>query len=126
MTHPKKHPATQDHSQKIGKGPSSYWLHNSKVVFEALALKPGEAVLDLGCGPGDYSLAAAKIVGPSGTVTSIDKWQYHLNGLIVTAACQRLDNLTAMVGDITGTLPVTSCAISPSASQISCGRDATA
>src|SRR6185312_3982162 len=35
-------------------------------------LEPGMRVLDLGCGVGDVSLAAAEIVGPSGLVTGID------------------------------------------------------
>ena len=36
-------------------------------------LKPGMRVLDLGCGMGDVSLLAAKLVGSSGHVTSIDR-----------------------------------------------------
>jgi ubiquinone/menaquinone biosynthesis C-methylase UbiE len=36
-------------------------------------LKPGMRVLDLGCGVGDVSLLAAKLVGSNGQVTSIDR-----------------------------------------------------
>lgn len=36
-------------------------------------LKPGMAVLDVGCGVGDVSLIAAGIVGPTGSVLGIDK-----------------------------------------------------
>ncbi len=35
-------------------------------------LRPGMRVLDVGCGPGDVSLIAAKLVGPSGTVLGVD------------------------------------------------------
>lgn len=38
-------------------------------------------VLDLGCGTGDVSILAAKIVGPSGSVTGID----HDGGVLATA-----------------------------------------
>jgi len=106
MTHPTKHPANNHHPQSAGKGPSSFWMHDTIAVFDALALKPGETVIDLGCGPGDYSLAAARTVGPSGTVTALDKWQYFIEGLKDKASDRGLDNIKAMVGDITGTLPV--------------------
>jgi ubiquinone/menaquinone biosynthesis C-methylase UbiE len=36
-------------------------------------LKPGMRVLDLGCGMGDVSLLAARLVGSTGHVTSIDR-----------------------------------------------------
>lgn len=35
-------------------------------------LRPGMRVLDIGCGPGDVSLIAARLVGPSGTVLGVD------------------------------------------------------
>jgi ubiquinone/menaquinone biosynthesis C-methylase UbiE len=34
---------------------------------------PGMRVLDLGCGPGDVSMLAAELVGPSGSVVGIDR-----------------------------------------------------
>jgi SAM-dependent methyltransferase len=35
-------------------------------------LRPGMRVLDVGCGPGDVSLVAAKLVGPTGSVLGVD------------------------------------------------------
>jgi len=35
-------------------------------------LRPGMRVLDVGCGPGDVSFVAARLVGPQGTVIGID------------------------------------------------------
>ena len=35
-------------------------------------LRPGMRVLDVGCGPGDVSFAAARLVGPTGTVVGVD------------------------------------------------------
>jgi len=46
-------------------------------------LEPGMRVLDLGCGVGDVSLAAAEIVGASGQVTGID---ISPNALVVARA----------------------------------------
>jgi ubiquinone/menaquinone biosynthesis C-methylase UbiE len=33
---------------------------------------PGDTVLDLGCGPGYFSLPLARMVGPGGTVIAVD------------------------------------------------------
>jgi ubiquinone/menaquinone biosynthesis C-methylase UbiE len=35
-------------------------------------LRPGMRVLDMGCGPGDVSFVASRLVGPEGTVLGID------------------------------------------------------
>ena len=35
-------------------------------------LRPGMGVLDIGCGPGDVSFIAARLVGPTGTVLGVD------------------------------------------------------
>ena len=47
-------------------------------------LEPGMRVLDLGCGMGDVSLLAARLVGASGHVTAIDR-----DSVIIEKACER-------------------------------------
>src|SRR5262245_28293930 len=42
-------------------------------VLRRAGLKPGMRVLDIGCGVGDVSLIAARIVGPGGLVVGIDR-----------------------------------------------------
>lgn len=42
-------------------------------VLRRAGLKPGMSVLDVGCGVGDVSFAAASLVGPGGTVRGIDR-----------------------------------------------------
>ena len=52
--------------------------------FRAAGLDRGMRVLDLGCGMGDVSLLAAEIVGPSGSVTGIDR-----DSVVIEKARQR-------------------------------------
>ena len=89
-----------------GSGPSSAWLHEPKLVLGGLPLKAGHVFADLGCGAGDYTLAAAKIVGPGGRVYALDKWPYLIENLSKTAASLGLDNITALAADMTAPLPM--------------------
>ncbi len=84
-----------------GQGPSSYWMQNPSAVFEALALSPGDRVLDLGCGAGEYALEAARRAGPSSLVTAIDKWPPIPKSLQQAALESHLGNLKTMVADMT-------------------------
>ncbi len=42
-------------------------------AFRGAGLAPGMRVLDLGCGVGDVAMLAADLVGPTGSVTGIDR-----------------------------------------------------
>jgi ubiquinone/menaquinone biosynthesis C-methylase UbiE len=45
--------------------------HTEHALHRA-GLRPGMRVLDVGCGPGDVSFIAARLVGPTGTVVGVD------------------------------------------------------
>ena len=87
------------------KGPSSFRMHDPEYVFGALGLRKGQLFLDLGCGPGDYSLAAAEIVGPTGHVYALDIWRSMLELLEAEIQSRNIKNLQTMMADITGALP---------------------
>jgi SAM-dependent methyltransferase len=47
-------------------------VRRRREALRALALRPGERVLDIGCGPGFLASEIAAAVGPSGSVRAID------------------------------------------------------
>ena len=91
---------------KLRRGPSSFWMHDPEVVFNELSLKPGDHFLDLGCGPGEYSIYAAGLVGDSGVVYALEKWAYMIDGLKEAADDRGIGNIKPITADITEPLPV--------------------
>lgn len=89
-----------------GKGPTSYWMHDPDTVFRELDLKDGEVFLDLGCGPGDYSLHAARLVGERGHVYAVDREEDRLDTLRNRAREAGLTNLDVISGNICDPLPI--------------------
>ncbi len=81
-------------------GKSSFALADTGKLTAALALEPGQSVLDLGCGSGAYTLLLAGLVGPTGKVHGIDLWSDGVAQLKSNAAREGLSNITAEVGDI--------------------------
>lgn len=85
---------------ELRRGPSSFHMQNPSLVFERLALKQGDTFLDLGCGAGDYSIHAAKIVGESGNIYALDRWPEMLNKINEEAMSQGIYNIHPAVSDI--------------------------
>ena len=56
------------------------WLHNPQRIL-APFVKEGMTVLDVGCGPGFFSVELAKLVGRTGKVISVDLQQGMLDRL---------------------------------------------
>jgi ubiquinone/menaquinone biosynthesis C-methylase UbiE len=81
-------------------------MHDPEVIFNVLKLKEGDLFLDLGCGPGEYSIEASRIIGNSGLVYALDKSQYMIDCLRAEADSQGLKNIKTMVSDITCPLPI--------------------
>ena len=92
--------------RRHGRGPSSYWMHDPDVVFKHLGLKPGDWFLDLGSGPGDYSLHAAEIVGAKGRVFALDKWEMAFQQLSKRSLDLGYGHLKPVLTDINQELPL--------------------
>ena len=73
---------------------------HSEAVFPSLPVKPGERVLDVGCGFGDTAIQLARRVGPQGSVTGIDCCDAFLAFGRRDAAAAGLSNVTFIEGDV--------------------------
>jgi ubiquinone/menaquinone biosynthesis C-methylase UbiE len=89
-----------------GAGKSSFDLIDPEKLFPALRLKPGEAVLDLGCGEGRYTLPLASRVGQDGTVYAADLWEEGLVALEDKARQEGLTNVRTLLADVSQALPL--------------------
>jgi ubiquinone/menaquinone biosynthesis C-methylase UbiE len=69
------------------------------VAIEALALHPGERVLDVGCGCGHTTLQVAELVGSTGSVVGLDISAPMVDRAIARAAEAQLSNATFFVAD---------------------------
>lgn len=92
--------------KKCRRGHGSFWMHDPKLVFDGLELKEGDCFLDMGCGPGDYSIVTSEIIGNSGSVYALDRRRDAIDELTEKADFRGLKNIKAMVSDISGPLPI--------------------
>ncbi len=71
-----------------------------RMLLEALELKPGQTVCDLGCGNGFYTLELARRVGPEGTVYAVDIQPEMLRLLVARARQAKLFNIRPVLGTV--------------------------
>jgi ubiquinone/menaquinone biosynthesis C-methylase UbiE len=90
----------------IGAGGSSFELIDAGGLFHEMALRKGDAFLDVACGRGLYTLAAAEFVGNSGKLYALDLWEEGIETLVREAAARNIGNLTAWIRDIRDGIPL--------------------
>jgi ubiquinone/menaquinone biosynthesis C-methylase UbiE len=98
---------TKNHDTKpTGAGKNSFGLIDSAKFFQELDLKKGTTFLDVACGWGAYSLAAADIVGKDGQIYAVDLWEEGISSLRKEADAKGIQNLQAFVSDVAQSIPV--------------------
>lgn len=89
---------TDEHEQKA-------WLaERAAQVLASVPVRPGDVVVDFGCGAGVYALPAAEAVGEGGTVHAIDCDADRMAP--VTGAATSTPALEATLGDGTTAIPL--------------------
>ncbi len=96
----KTHGLSRMAGHKHRNGPSSYHMQNPDLIFENINLIKGSIFADIGCGAGDYSIHASKIVGSKGKVYSIDQSNSFLNSLLERCTEQSITNIIPVCADI--------------------------
>jgi ubiquinone/menaquinone biosynthesis C-methylase UbiE len=66
-------------------------IHNPQKILGGY-IEPGQTVLDVGCGPGAFSIAMAEMVGESGKVIAVDVQEEMLQIVREKAARQGLES----------------------------------
>jgi ubiquinone/menaquinone biosynthesis C-methylase UbiE len=69
-----------------------------RTMLQALDVRPGQTVCDMGCGNGFYTLQLAKLVGPRGLVYAVDIQPEMLQMLARNAAEASLTNIRPVLG----------------------------
>jgi len=69
-------------------------------VLRRAGVGPGMRVLDLGCGTGDVSFLAARLVGPTGTVLGVDRSAEAVATATDRAGQAGIDNVSFTVADL--------------------------
>jgi arsenite methyltransferase len=70
--------------------------HRRSQVREALDLRPGERILDVGCGPGFY---CADLAGTAGSIVGVDQSEAMIG--LARRRCRSLPNVSLHVADAT-------------------------
>ncbi|MET9399487.1 methyltransferase domain-containing protein [Kitasatospora sp. NPDC002965] len=99
MTAPKPAVYTHGHQEPVLRSHRSRTVANSAAYLQP-ELRPGQAVLDVGCGPGTITADLAELVGPGGRVVAVDTSAEVLEEAARHVAGRGLANVVFEVADV--------------------------
>lgn len=80
-------------------------------ILAEIGITRGQSLLDAGCGEGRFAIPAASIVGDEGKVYAADTSEASIEALTRAARSEGLDQIEALVADVTVDVPVPSGAV---------------
>jgi ubiquinone/menaquinone biosynthesis C-methylase UbiE len=81
-----------------------------QAILQAIGLKAGDTLADIGAGDGYFSIPAAAMVGAAGTIYALDLSPEALASLQTKAAADCLKNIRTIVGDVEQVVICRQCA----------------
>jgi ubiquinone/menaquinone biosynthesis C-methylase UbiE len=76
------------------------------LLLEALELRPGMEIVELGCGSGYYTVEVAKAIQPAGMVFAVDIQQGMLDKLKARMEQEGIKNIIPVLADAEGDIPL--------------------
>jgi ubiquinone/menaquinone biosynthesis C-methylase UbiE len=98
-------------------------LDDVRKPLKQAGIKEGQTILDFGCGPGHYAIAAAKMVGAKGKVYALDIQPLAAQSVEKKAKKEGLTNIITIVSDRDTRLPDGSVDIALAYDMISMVKD---
>ncbi|MDZ7316157.1 MAG: class I SAM-dependent methyltransferase [candidate division KSB1 bacterium] len=81
------------------------FLRPREILLSEVPIKPGDAVLDYGCGPGSYTFVVSKIVGPQGRVYALDVEPLVIKHVENLIRKRNIENIRTILSDCETGLP---------------------
>ncbi|MHA1904630.1 MAG: class I SAM-dependent methyltransferase [Candidatus Thorarchaeota archaeon] len=93
----------------IGRGLNS--THRKRIqppsmIVEALKLESGMKVVEIGCGPGTFTIDIARAIQPDGVVYAVDIQDAMLDQLRANMDRNSIDNIVPILADAGGRIPI--------------------
>ena len=90
----------------IAAGPYRSRLQPPSMIIEALEVRPGMEIVELGCGSGFYTVAVAKAIQPAGLVFAVGIQQGVLDKLMARMEQEGVENIIPVLADAEGHIPL--------------------
>jgi ubiquinone/menaquinone biosynthesis C-methylase UbiE len=84
--------------------PFRYRFFGPAKILRGANIQPGQAVLEIGCGTGFFTLTAAKMIGEKGSLIAMDVLQVSVDNVIKKVQDAHLNNVQVVKGDALNTL----------------------
>ncbi|OLS30040.1 MAG: Demethylmenaquinone methyltransferase [Candidatus Thorarchaeota archaeon AB_25] len=101
-----KFPMPAKMGNAIAAGPYRSRVQPPSMIVEALDIRPGMEIVELGCGSGFYTIAVAKAIQPAGLVFAVDIQQGMLDKLKVRMDQEGVENIIPVLADAEGHIPL--------------------